>query len=97
MGVLKELSDRIVPSKWTYKGGVEAAEGITVSNGREAEGHSEITFDYLRAEGGIPFIETSQISSDGGPIEIEMVFSETFSGLDRPTGTGYSQNLSDLC
>ena len=74
----------IKPSKWTWNGNVSFAEGFDLSNGDE--GQSEIIFDYQRAEGGIPFIETSKVTSRDGPIEIQIIFSETFTGLQKDTG-----------
>jgi hypothetical protein len=73
------------PSKWSWKGAVEVTEFFNLSNvGGE---YSEITFDYERAVGGLPFIETSSVvSSNGGVVEIEVVFSETFAGLLSETG-----------
>jgi hypothetical protein len=74
----------IKPSKWTWNGNVSFADGFELSNGDD--GHSEIIFDYQRAEGGIPFIETSKVTSRDGPIEIQIIFSETFTGLQKDTG-----------
>jgi hypothetical protein len=76
--------NRSVPSKWTIDGNVACSEGVFhLSN---EEGQSAITFDYLRAEGGIPFIETSKVISDGRLVEVEIIFSETFAGLQSATG-----------
>ena len=60
-------------------------DNFNLSNAEE--GHSEITFDYEHAVGGLPFIETSSVVSNGGVVEIEVVFSETFAGLQSETGT----------
>lgn len=73
------------PSKWTWKGTVDVTDNFKLSN--TEEGRSEITFDYEHAVGGLPFIETSSVVSNGGVVEIEVVFSETFAGLQSETGT----------
>jgi hypothetical protein len=74
----------IKPSKWTWNGNVSFAADFELSNGDE--GHSEIIFDYQRAEGGMPFIKTSKVTCRDGPIEIQIIFSETFAGLQKDTG-----------
>ncbi|TVY81734.1 hypothetical protein LSUE1_G005471 [Lachnellula suecica] len=73
------------PAKWTVKGDVSVDEEFTLSNGES--GQSEITFDYGRAEGGMPFVQTSKVSCDG-PVEVDIIFSETFEGLQSETGDG---------
>jgi hypothetical protein len=72
------------PAKWTVAGNVIVNGGFTVSNGET--GQSEITFDYGQAVGGMPFIETKAVTSSGGPVEVDIVFSETFEGLQTETG-----------
>jgi len=73
-----------VPSKWIIYGNVACSEGVFhISN---KDGQSAITFDYGRAKGGIPFIETSKVTSNGSPVEVEIIFSETFAGLQSATG-----------
>lgn len=84
MGVLTGGMGLVIPSKWTNVGSIDVADGITISNG--AEGQSEITFDYLHAEGGLPFFETSRVVSVGGPVVVDVLFSETFEGLNKITG-----------
>lgn len=72
------------PSKWTCVGKVDCSDGFKLSNG--AEGHSEILFDYERAEGGLPFISTTEVASNGEPVEIDIIFSETYEGIQSGTG-----------
>jgi hypothetical protein len=80
----------IKPSKWTWNGNVSFAEGFELSNGDE--GHSEIVFDYQRAEGGMPFIETNKVARRDGPVEIQIIFSETFAGLQKDTGMDFQSS-----
>lgn len=73
-----------VPSKWTTNGDVSCTDGLfRLSN---EEGQSSVTLDYQRAEGGLPFLETSTVTSSGGTVEVEIIFSETFAGLQSATG-----------
>ncbi|KAK5108278.1 hypothetical protein LTR62_008593 [Meristemomyces frigidus] len=51
-------------------------------------GLSEVILDYGRAEGGMPFFETSRIESSGGALAIEVVYSETSAGLEDENGDG---------
>ncbi|CZR69446.1 related to alpha-L-rhamnosidase A [Phialocephala subalpina] len=81
-----EKPGQSTPSKWTVNGDVKDIEGFELSNG--AEGHSEIIFDYERAEGGVPFIETNGVVSNGEDVEIDVIFSETYAGLQNNTGDG---------
>jgi hypothetical protein len=84
-----KLDERtIVPTKWTTQGTVECIAGsfnITTEN----DCQSEITFDYERAEGGMPFLEISKVSSNGVPVEVDIVFSETCAGMQSATGKRY--------
>lgn len=73
----------VTPLKWTYEGHVDVSEGFHISNG--LEDNSEITFDYEQAVGGIAFIETSSVVGDG-PVEITVIFSGTYAGLQKDTG-----------
>jgi hypothetical protein len=72
------------PLKWTWKGDVDCSDGFKLLN--NAEGHSEIIFDYERAEGGLPFIGIAETVSSGQPIEICIIFSETYEGIQNGTG-----------
>lgn len=72
------------PSKWTWNGDVDFADGFKISN--NAEGHSEITFDYGRAEGGLPFIGIAEVASNGPSVELDIIFSETYEGVQSGTG-----------
>lgn len=49
-------------------------------------GLSEVILDYGRAEGGVPFLETSQVESNGFSVTIEVIYSETSSGVEKDTG-----------
>jgi hypothetical protein len=82
--IMDEPKAKICPPKWTIVGDVQIDEGFTLSN-NEA-GQSEITFDYGRAEGGMPFIQTKAVSSAAGPVEVDIIFSETFEGLLKENG-----------
>lgn len=73
------------PKTWNAVGKVDTSNGFKLSNG--AEGHADITFDYGRAEGGLPFIEATEVSSSGEPVVIDIIFSETFEGVQSETGT----------
>lgn len=84
-GDLKKPSQS-TPSKWTVKGTVRIHEEFELSN--TEEGLSEVVFDYGRAEGGIPFIETSKVTSDGRAVEVDIIFSETYAGLQSNIGDG---------
>ncbi|KAH6694838.1 Six-hairpin glycosidase-like protein [Leptodontidium sp. MPI-SDFR-AT-0119] len=75
----------ITPSKWSCKGYVDIAEGFKLSNG--SDGFSEIIFDYGSAVGGMPILETSNVSGDGAA-EIDIIFSETYAGIEKETGDG---------
>jgi hypothetical protein len=72
------------PSKWTCTGNVDCTEGFKLSNG--AKGHSSIMFDYERAVGGLPFIGTTEVVSNGQDVEVDIIFSETFEGIQSGTG-----------
>lgn len=75
---------RSVPSKWATNGSVDcSSNGFSLSS---KDGRAEITFDYERAEGGMPYLEISKVSSTGGPVEVDIIFSETFAGLQSGTG-----------
>jgi alpha-L-rhamnosidase len=76
------------PSKWTWHGDVDFTDGFKLSN--HAEGYSEITFDYERAEGGLPFIDTTEIVSNGELVEVGIIFSETYDGIQSRTGINES-------
>jgi hypothetical protein len=76
--------DCSTPSVWSCKGNVSDVGGFTISN--DANAQSEITFDYGRAEGGIPYIETSKVTSSGGLVQVDVIFSETHAGLESDTG-----------
>ena len=78
------------PLKWTCVGNIDCTDGFKLSN--YSEGHSEIMFDYERAEGGLPFIGTTEVVSNGGPVEVEIIFSETYEGIQ--SGTGMQKRLS---
>lgn len=82
------------PSKWTAKGSVRINEDFELSNGDEEL--SEVVFDYERAEGGIPFIETSKVTSDGRDVEVDIIFSETYAGLQSNTGMHVPERKRDL-
>jgi hypothetical protein len=75
-----------VPTKWTTAGSVDCnAAGFCLSSYDSAQ--SVITFDYGRAEGGMPYLLVSKVTSSGeGPVEFDVVFSETFAGLQSATG-----------
>ncbi|KAK0109551.1 hypothetical protein ONS95_002237 [Cadophora gregata] len=77
--------DFTTPSKWTCKGDVDVAAGFMLSNG--LKGHSEITFDYEFAVGGMPVIESSSVIGDG-VVEVDIIFSETYAGIQCETGDG---------
>lgn len=81
---LDEAKGKSCPTKWTTAGNVTTNNGFTLSNSKS--GQSEITFDFERAVGGMPFIQTKAISSNGGPVEVDIIFSETFEGLQSETG-----------
>ncbi len=49
-------------------------------------GLSEIVVDYGRAEGGMPFFETSQVKSNGPSVSIDVIYSETASGVEKDNG-----------
>lgn len=72
------------PSTWTWNGDVDFTDGFKLSN--HAEGHSEITFDYGRANGGLPFIGIAEVASNGEPVEIDIIFSETYAGIQSGKG-----------
>lgn len=89
----------ITPTVWTCKGTVEVLGGFHLSNSTsEGTQHAEIIFDYKRAEGGVPYIETTSVRSNDGPVDIEVTFSETYEGLHSGTGkiTRECANLSRL-
>jgi hypothetical protein len=50
------------------------------------DGRSEIILDYGRAEGGVPFFETSSVASEGKSVSIEVIYSETSSGIETAVG-----------
>ncbi|KAH7409039.1 bacterial alpha-L-rhamnosidase domain-containing protein [Cadophora sp. MPI-SDFR-AT-0126] len=77
--------DIIAPLKWTCQGDVEVGESFRLSNG--PNGQSEILFDYELAVGGMPVIETRSVTG-GGPVEIDIIFSETYAGIQSETGDG---------
>jgi hypothetical protein len=60
-------------------------ESFNLSNGKE--GNSEIILDYECAGGGLPFIGTSSVLSNGGVVEIDIIFSKIFAGLQSETST----------
>ncbi|KAH8679026.1 Six-hairpin glycosidase-like protein [Tricladium varicosporioides] len=75
------------PNKWNVSGDVDTSNGWKLVNG--GNGKSEIVFDYERAVGGMPFIETEEIvSCNGEPVVVDIIFSETFEGLHKDTGDG---------
>lgn len=73
----------ITPSKWSCKGYVDIAEGFKLSN--RSDGLSEIIFDYRSAVGGMPILEASNVSGYGA-VEIDIIFSETYAGIEKETG-----------
>ncbi|PVH68309.1 glycoside hydrolase family 78 protein [Cadophora sp. DSE1049] len=77
--------DFITPLKWTCQGDVEVAGSFKLSNGPKDQ--SEMTFDYGFAVGGMPVIETSSVTGDG-PVEVDIIFSETHAGIQSETGDG---------
>jgi hypothetical protein len=83
------------PSKWTWNGDVDASEGFKLSN--NAEGHSEITFDYERAEGGLPFLGIAEVANNGKPVELDIIFSETYEGMQSGTGIDDCPMLTLCC
>ena len=82
--ILDESKGQSCPTKWTVVGNVNVDDGFTLSNGES--GQSEITFDYGRAVGGMPFVETKAVSNSGEPVVVDIIFSETFEGLQKDTG-----------
>lgn len=72
------------PTRWTLSGDVDVTNGFKLTNGNE--GYSEILFDYERAVGGLPFIGTSAVVSNGEPVVIDVILSETFEGIESGTG-----------
>ncbi|KUJ16636.1 bacterial alpha-L-rhamnosidase domain-containing protein [Mollisia scopiformis] len=85
-GSREQHTGQRTPRKWTVTGDVKVDGDFELSNGTEEQ--SEILFDYERAEGGIPFIETSKVISNGEDVQVEIVFSETYAGLHSETGDG---------
>ncbi|RDW69281.1 hypothetical protein BP6252_08301 [Coleophoma cylindrospora] len=79
-----------LPSRILRRTGHEAEKWSTtpwsLRNG--ANGQSSIVLDYSRAEGGIPFFKTSAVTSESNSVEIEVVYSETYEGLDKEDGDG---------
>ncbi|KAG4442786.1 hypothetical protein IFR05_001732 [Cadophora sp. M221] len=80
-----ETAVLITPTKWSWKGAVDIAEGFKLSN--LSDSSSEIIFDYGTAVGGVPILETSNVSGDG-TVEIDIIFSETYAGIEKETGDG---------
>lgn len=81
------------PASWTVAGNVNVDDGFILQNANA--GQSEITFDYGQAVGGMPFIQTKAVASNGGPVEVDVIFSETFKGLQKETGTCHISSDSD--
>ncbi len=73
------------PTVYTSSGTVQkVSNGWQITNG--ASGSSQITFDYLIAVGGMPFITTSSVKSTAAAVDIELFFSETIAGMNTTTG-----------
>lgn len=73
------------PTVYTSSGTVQkVSNGWQITNG--ASGSSQITFDYLVAVGGMPFITTSSVKSTAAAVDIELFFSETIAGMNTTTG-----------
>ena len=72
------------PSVWTCNGNVDFTDGFKLSNSEE--GGAEIIFDYERAEGGIPFIGIAEVVSSAHAVEVDVIFSETYEGIQNGTG-----------
>lgn len=75
----------ICPTNWTSSADTETAAGLILTN--SATGQAEILFDYERAEGGMPYLEVANIvSSDAENVEVDIIFSETYEGLQSEIG-----------
>jgi hypothetical protein len=59
---------------------------LVLSTQSSAAGHSEVILDYGCAEGGMPFFETSIVNSNGNSVIIDIIYSETSSGLENESG-----------
>ena len=68
---------------WREIGGrelyLERNQPLTLST--KGDGIQEIILDYGRSVGGIPFIETVNVSSNGRPAIVDVVYSETSAGV----------------
>lgn len=49
-------------------------------------GVSELTLDYGRAVGGIPFFEVANVQSENDIAELEIIYSETRAGIEKEKG-----------
>lgn len=67
-------------------GGTELQSPQTFTLSTAGNGLSEVILDYGRAEGGIPFFETCSVESNGEPVLIDAIYSETSLGLTQETG-----------
>ena len=51
-----------------------------------ANGISEVVLNYGRAEGGVPFFETSHVTSSSKSVDIQVIYSETSAGVEEEQG-----------
>lgn len=73
-----------VPTKWSTSDNVECNDsGFVLSTNEE---NAQITFDYERAEGGMPYVEIGKITSNSESVEVDVIFSETFAGSQAVSG-----------
>ncbi|ESZ93140.1 glycoside hydrolase family 78 protein [Sclerotinia borealis F-4128] len=62
----------------------------------QGDGIQEIILDYGRCVGGLPFIETLKVTSNGRPAVVDVVYSETSAGVhNRRKGDGPFFGLSN--
>ncbi|CCD56434.1 hypothetical protein ACHAPC_010651 [Botrytis cinerea] len=83
---------------WREIGGrelyLERNQPLTLST--KGDGIQEIILDYGRSVGGIPFIETVNVSSNGRPAIVDVVYSETSAGVhNKKKGDGPFFGLSN--
>ncbi|CAD6447660.1 2ab42c30-6a58-457f-a490-074dddd35bee [Sclerotinia trifoliorum] len=69
--------------------GVHLAQNQPFILSSQGEGIQEIILDYGRSVGGLPFIETVNVTSNGRPAVVDVVYSETSTGVhNRKIGDG---------
>lgn len=68
---------------WREIGGRELylAQNQPLVLSTQGDGIQEIILDYGRSVGGIPFIETVAVTSNGRPAVVDVVYSETSIGV----------------